>query len=541
MTPATPTPGPTEPADGGDGSSNVAALSQRIGFWLGLAAFGLLQFVVRLDPERDSISSAAAVAALMAIWWMTEAFPLAVTALVPIVLFPLLGLMPAAEVAPAYIDSNIFLFGGGFILALAMERWNLHRRIALLVLLATGDRPSRIVLGFMLATGLLSMWVSNTATAMMMLPMGISLASLFDSASRARLAGGREADPRSANFPLVLMLGIAYAASIGGMGTIIGTPPNVVFISIFHSEFPSAPAISFAQWMLFAAPLSVVFLVLSWLLLTRLIFPLPPAGPFSGHDYIRAEYRGLGPVTREEAGVAGVFTITALLWIFRKEISLGPSFTIPGWSTLIPHGSSFDDGTIAMLAAFTLFILPASRTRGGGGLMDWATARKLPWEILILFGGGFALARGLTVSGLSDWLGAHLEFLQSAPPWLMMLAMCSTITFSGELSSNTAVTQMILPVLSSLARTLQIHPLFLMVPATLAASVGFMLPVATPPNAIVFSSGFVPIRKMIRAGLLLNLLGIALIVIFALTVAIPIFGITPGAFPDWAAAPPAAP
>lgn len=537
MSPAAPSASPSAaaPPPAAD-PSGENSLRRRIGFWLGLAVFALFQFGLELDPANSQVSTAAAVAALMAVWWMTEALHLAVTSLLPIVLFPLLGVMKAADVAPAYIDSNIFLFAGGFALALAMERWNLHRRIALMVLMLVGGRPSRIVLGIMIATGALSMWVSNTATTMLMLPMALSLTALFSAALNER-AGADPPDPRSANFPVALMLGVAYAASIGGMGTIIGTPPNVVFVSIFHREFPDAPEITFAQWFIFAAPLAAVFLGMAWVILTRVLFPLPSASPFSGRDYIRGEYRALGPVTREEAAVAGVFTLTALLWIFRKDIVLGDWLTLPGWSGLIPHGDNLDDGTIAMLAALALFMLPVRPERGGGAIMDWATAKRLPWEILILFGGGFALARGLTTSGLSDWIGSRFEFLAGAPPWIMIGGISSSIVFLSELASNTAATQMVLPILASLARSLEVHPLLFMVPATISASCGFMLPVATPPNAIVYGSGCVPLAKMLRAGFVLNLVGIALAVFFALTIAHPVFRIAVGAFPDWAAAP----
>jgi sodium-dependent dicarboxylate transporter 2/3/5 len=517
--------------------SRFDALRRRIGFWTGIAAFVFFQFMIDLAPETPSVSTGAAVASLMAIWWMSEAFPLAVTALVPIVFFPILGIMPAKEVAPSYIDSNIFLFAGGFVLALAMQRWGLHKRIALIILMIIGGRPSRIVLGFMAATAILSMWVSNTATAMMMLPMALSLCALFTGAMEAREQGGMAPDPRAENFPLVLMLGIAYSASIGGMGTIIGTPPNVVLVSIFQNEFPEAPAISFAQWFIFAAPLSVFFIVLTWILLTRLIYPLPAASPFSGRQFIRSEYQGLGRVTREEATVAGVFTVTALLWIFRKEIALGDALTLPGWSNFVPHGANPDDGTIAMLAALALFILPASRARGGGGVMNWETAKKLPWEILVLFGGGFALASGFTASGLSDWIGARFEILQGAPPWLMIAVVGGSINFVTELTSNTATTQMILPILASLSRSLELHPLLLMIPAALSASCAFMLPVATPPNAIIYGSGQVPIGKMIRAGIILNLTGIVLTTLLVLGVAPFIFDISFGEFPAWAASP----
>lgn len=475
----------------------------------------------------------ASIAALMGIWWMTEAFPLAVTAMVPAVVFPLLGIMSGREVAPVYVNQNIFLFAGGFLLALAMQRWDLHRRIALIILLAIGGQPHRIVLGFMIATAILSMWVSNTATAMMIMPMALSLAMLYENLNATRHASGKPVDPRAPNFPLVLMLSVAYAASIGGMGTIIGSPPNIVLVTIFEQEFPGAPPISFAQWFLFAFPISVIFLFVAWALLCRIIYPLPNDSPFSGRDYMRGEYRKLGPIRHEELIVVVVFTCTALLWMFRKDINFGERFTIPGWAGLLRYGSLLDDGTVAMISGLALFLLPASKRAGGGRIMNWETAKGLPWEILILFGGGFALAKGLTASGLSDWIGGRFGFLEGAPIWAVIATIGGTINLVTEMTSNTATTQMILPILASLARALQVHPLLLMIPAALSASFAFMLPVATPPNAVIYGSGRVPIGKMIRAGIILNIVGLILTTIFVLTLAIPIFQIA-GGMPDWA-------
>lgn len=519
-------------------------LREHTGLWLGLAAFFSILFFTELDADNPSVTPMAAVAALMAIWWMTEALSLAVTSMLPVVLFPLLGIMKAGDVAPAFMNSNIFLFAGGFMLALAMERWNLHKRIALIVLVLIGGQTHRIVLGFMIATAVMSMWVSNTATTMMMLPMALSLVALYESMNREAQAGGEgegggggtgaTPDPRASNFPLVLMLSIAYAASIGGMGTIIGTPPNVVLVSIFQEQFPDAPPISFAQWFFFAAPLSIVFLIITWALLTRFIYPLPKTTPFSGKGFIRDEFKKLGPIKMEELQVMTVFTVTALLWIFRREIRFGESFAIPGWSSFLEFGDKIDDGTVAIAAGVLLFLLPASKAQGGGKIMNWNTAKKLPWEILILFGGGFALAKGFGASGLSNWIGGKFEFLEGAPPWAMIATVGGTINLITEVTSNTATTQMILPILASLAVALQLNPLLLMIPAALGASFAFMLPVATPPNAIIYGSGHVPIGKMIRAGVLLNLIGLILATIFVLTLGLPIFDIDPSVFPEWA-------
>ncbi len=505
----------------------------QLGFWLGLAVFAAVVFGADIEPGKPAVTSTAAIALLMAVWWVTEAVPVAVTALLPLVLFPLFGVVRGSEIAPVYLNNNIFLFAGGFLIALAMERWNLHRRIALLILSALGGGPHRLVLGFMVATAFLSMWISNTATAMMMMPMGLSLALLYEELLSQETEAGQTPDPRAANFSLVLMLGIAYGSSIGGVATIIGTPPNVVLTQIFHAEFPEAPPISFAQWIIFAFPLTVTFLLASWFMLGRLIYPLPARTPFSGSALIGEELRRLGPYGREERLVTAVFVTAAFLWMFREDIRFGEAFALPGWSSLLKHGAMIDDGTIAIAMGTLLFMLPA---RGGGRIMNWETARKLPWGILWLFGGGFALAKGITESELSIWIGRKFEVLEGAPAWAVIVAISGTITGVTELTSNTATTQMVLPILAALARSIEVHPLMFMIPATLSASCAFMLPVATPPNAIVYGSERVSITQMAWAGLFMNLLGLALIAVFIYTLALPVFQISADVFPAWASA-----
>ena len=512
-------------------TQNPASTRQRIGFWLGLVLFAVIEFFVEIDPSRESASHMAAVATLMAVWWMTEAIPIPATAFLPVALFPLLGIMRGSEVAPIYIDSNIFLFTGGFLIALAMERWNLHKRIALMILLLIGGQPHRLVLGFMLATALLSMWISNTATTMMLMPMGLSLVLLYQDLNRGGPTHQDAVDPRTQNFPVALMLSIGYAASIGGIGTIIGTPPNVVMVSIFEREFSGAPPISFAQWALFAVPLSMVFLLLSWVLLCWFIYPLPARGPFSNQDFIRSEVKKLGRIGFEEVQVLVVFAAAALLWMFRRDIAIGDTLTIPGWASILPHGSMIDDGTVAMTMGTLLFLLPSRSP--GRRLMDWETAKGVPWGILILFGGGFALAGGITASGLSEWVGARFTVLDGVPAWAAIMTVAGVITGVTEMTSNTATTAMVQPILASLARTIEVHPLLLMIPAAVAASCAFMLPVATPPNAIVYSSGQVSIGQMVRAGVILNLVGVLLVSVFVLTLALPVFGISTTALPTW--------
>jgi len=515
-------------------------LRNRIGVWLGPILFAAIWFGPELDPQQPAVSHMMAIAVLMATWWVTEAIPIPATALLPIVLFPLTGIMKGAEVAREYMSWLILLFLGGFLIAIAVERWNLHRRIALHILHIIGGRPHRLVLGFMVATAFLSMWLSNTATTMMLMPMAISLVVLYEDLNDQRASAGEAIDPLARNFPLVLMLGLAHSASIGGIATLIGTPPNGVLVTQFEQIFPGAPPISFAQWMIFAAPFSFVFLIVAWLLLTRVIYPLPASSPFSGKAFIREEIERLGPTTPEERRVALVFAGVALLWMTRKSIVFGSAFTLPGWSSLFSEesgiGALIDDGTVSIAMALLLFLIPASKEKGGR-LMDWQATRAVPWGILLLFGGGLALAKGFEVSGLSGWIGSQFEILADAPPAGLVASVVAIVAALTELTSNTATASMSLPIMASLARAIEVHPLLLMVPAALAASCAFVLPVSTPPNAIVYGSGRVPITKMIKAGLVMNVVALVLITTLVFTLGSLVFEMA-GAFPDWAVATP---
>jgi sodium-dependent dicarboxylate transporter 2/3/5 len=487
----------------------------------GPLAAAVVLFATDLSPGHPLVTRTAAVAVWMAIWWMTEAIPIPATALLPAALFPLLGIVRGSSVAGAYFNNVILLFIGGFVMALAMERWNLHRRIALAVILRVGSSPRRLLGGFMLATALLSMWISNTACAMMMVPIALAVIRRFDNP--------RETSGPS-TFAIGLLIGIAYAASIGGIATLIGTPPNLAFARIFAISFPGAPAISFAQWMLFGLPASLILLVAAWSVLALLFVR---RGRASGIDResIVAEYRALGRASYEERVIFIAFVLLALLWLFRADISIG-AWTLPGWARLFPERSFIDDGTVAILMALVLFLWPARAARGER-LMDWATASRLNWGIVILFGGGFALADGFESSGLGLWVAGRLEGLAGLPPLLVVAAICLLLTFLTELTSNTATTQIVLPLLASLALAIEVNPLLLMIPATLSASCAFMLPVATPPNAIVFGSGEVRMADMIRSGIILNLLGVVLITALMYLVGLPVFGIDPGVVPAW--------
>ncbi len=498
------------------------SLKQTIGLYAGpIVALSIL-FFADLDPSNPLVTRAAAVAVLMAVWWITEAIPIPATALLPVALFPLLGIMKGKEVAGTYFNSIIFLFIGGFIMALAMQRWNLHRRIALKTMLLIGSSPNRILLGFMAATAFLSMWISNTATTMMMVPIAMAVIVKIKEESP---------DNTGSRFAVGLLIGIAYSASIGGIATLIGTPPNLSFSRIFAIYFPNAPEITFAGWMAFGLPVSIVFLAIAWALLAFLFGP-GKRKMTAGRDLFREEYKRLGRMSFEENAVLVMFVLLALLWLLRKEIVLG-SFTIPGWSTILPVPAFVDDGTVAIAVALLLFLIP-SRTKPGKRLMNWTTAQKLHWGIVILFGGGFALASGFKESGLAVWVAEQAAGLAGLSPVLLVAWVSTTLTFLTELTSNTATTEMILPLLGSLAVAIKVNPLLLMIPATLSASCAFMLPVATPPNAIVFGTGEVRMADMIRVGIFMNIIGVVLITSFIYLLGLPVFDIDPGVLPDWA-------
>jgi len=495
---------------------------QVIGLILGpVLALTLLLFF-NLDPSNPLVTRAAAAAVLMAVWWITEAIPIAATALIPVVLFPVLGVMKGKAVAGIYFNSIIFLFIGGFMVALAMQRWGLHRRIALRIIRLIGTGPSRLILGFMVATAFLSMWISNTATTMMMIPIALAIIARLE----------EDWGPKKVSrFAVGLLLGIAYAASIGGTATLIGTPPNLSFNRIFQIYFPTAPDITFADWFVFGFPFAVVFLLITWQILSRMYRP-SEASVAADRSIFREEARRLGPITFEEKIVLIGFVALAGLWLFRRDIAIG-ALSIPGWSNLMPAPDFVDDGTVAIAIALLLFLIP-SKNRPGQRLLDWDTAVKLPWGIVILFGGGFALASAFLESGLSLWMGQQLGALEYIHPVLIVAAICLMMTFLTELTSNTATTEMILPILGSLAVAIEVNPLLLMIPATLSASCAFMLPVATPPNAIIFGTDRISIQNMVKTGIILNLIGVVLITFAIYLLGNLVLNIDPGSFPGWA-------
>ncbi|MFQ5584503.1 MAG: SLC13 family permease, partial [Calditrichia bacterium] len=458
--------------------------------------------LILLQPTTADFTSAErnmlAVAALMAIWWMTEALPLAVTSLLPLALYPVLGIMRTSVVSPNYTNHLIFLFMGGFIIAIALQEWQLHRRFALHTISLLGSNPRQLVLAFMLSTAVLSMWISNTATTIMMLPIGMAVIH--------QLRGNLHKEtPQENRFGTVLMLGIAYSASIGGIATIIGTPPNVIFTGIYAKFFPFAPEISFVRWMLMALPLSALLFTVIWGYLSYVVLRKKDLPEIVDKQYFEEQRKSLQPLNSAQKLVLAIFLVTAFLWIFRADINFGV-IRVPGWPTLIGLRGRIQDSTIAMGMAILLFIIPARHKGEKRALLKWNSLLELPWDILLLFGGGFALADGIQSTGLANFLGHKLTFLGNMPLFIMLLLLSFSVALLTEFTSNTAVATTILPVLGALAIDLDINPLIIMFPATVAASCAFMLPVSTPPNAIVFGSRYIPIRRMVRIGIVLILL-----------------------------------
>lgn len=457
-----------------------------------------------------------AIGLLMAVWWVTEALPLAATALLPLMLFPVTGVLDVTDAAAPYANDLIFLFMGGFMLALSMQRWGLHRRIALQTIRAVGTKPKAMIGGFMIATGFLSMWVSNTATTVMMLPIGLAVLKLvFDRVEHVDTSdGGANVTGRGApNFATALMLGIAFAASIGSLGTIIGTPPNT-FMAAYLADNHDIN-LGFGQWMLFGVPIAVVFMAIAWFVITRMYPPQMDEIP-GGRQLIQGELDDLGPMSKGEKVVAVVFAVTALLWIIRSPLQ--------GWAAGTTL-EGIDDAAIAIGAAIVLFAWPVDRAHGVFAL-DWETARELPWGILLLFGGGLSLAAAVSENGVDTFIGQQVEALGGLPAIVLIAVVTVIVIFLTELTSNTATTAAVVPIVGGVAVGLGYGPMVLVVPAALAATCAFMLPVATPPNAIVFGSGHITIQQMARIGIVLNSIGIVLITLLMLALAGPVLGVS---------------
>ncbi|MBN1598861.1 MAG: DASS family sodium-coupled anion symporter [Bacteroidales bacterium] len=491
------------------------------GLFLGILAFTVILIIPTPGGMSVEAKRAAACTILMAVWWITEALPISVTALLPLALYPLLKIMDAKSVVIPYANENIFLFMGGFFIAMAMQKHSLHRRIALVIIYHLGTSPRKLVLGFMVATAFLSMWISNTATTMMMLPIGLAVIN------HVKDVLGTKNDTKL-KFGTALMLGIAYSASIGGVGTLVGTPPNIVFAGVIKTMFPGLHEIGFVEWMAIGLPIVIIFIPLTWLFLVYIASPPEVNKIPEGKEIISDEIKLLGKMSYGEKVTLTIFCLTALGWIFRKDIPLG-AITIPGWSNLLGIDHMVHDSTVAIIGALLLFIIPVNLKKAEF-ILDWEWAKRIPWGILLLFGGGFALAESFQTTGLDISIGNIFSQINFSSGILIVFCICLFMTFLTEFTSNTATITMMLPVLGAMAVSFSTHPFLLMIPATIATSFAFMMPVATPPNAIIFGSNYIKIHQMARVGLTLNLIGVVIITLFMYLVAFPMLGIAAGIF-----------
>lgn len=482
--------------------------TQKIGLVLGPIVFLIL--LLFFKPESLSTEGRAVLAATawIAIWWITEAIPIAVTALLPIALFPLSGGLNLSDTTSAFGHKFVFLYLGGFIIAIAIEKWNLHKRIALNIIKIIGFNLKRIILGFMLATAFLSMWISNTATSVMMLPIGVAIIlQLKDNPNTP--------EDENLTFGKALMLAIAYSASIGGIATLIGTPPNLVLAGVVSDIYNYE--ITFLQWFMFGFPISIILLFICWKYLTEVAFTFEKREFTDGKAEVNRQLKALGSISYEEKLVAFIFGLTAFFWITRSFL----------FKNILP---ALDDTIIAISFAIVLFLLPSKKQ--GTKLMNWDDAVKIPWGIILLFGGGMALAKGFETTGLAKWIGEQMTTFAGVTTIILLLLLIAAVNFLTEITSNLATTAMLLPVLAPMAISVDIHPFVLMVGAAVAASCAFMLPVATPPNAVVFGSGYLRIPDMVKKGFVMNLVSIILLTLFVYFVLPLLWNITIEGFPD---------
>lgn len=448
----------------------------------------------------------AAIGLLMALLWLTEAVPMGLTALIPLIAFPLAGVSTMEKTAAPYANSAVFLFMGGFLVSATFEKWGLHRRMAYFALSRVGTEPRRIVFAVILVTAFLSMWISNTATTLMMCPIAVAIVSGLGGKAGA---SGEGVEARTAEATL---LGVAYAASLGGLGTPIGTPTNLIFLGSARELFPHLKTVTFAEWMVFGVAYLILAVPICWLIVVKTArVPKAAAVPLEQLGIARP-----GAWSRAEMAALILCATTALLWMFRADINLGAT-TLRGWASLFPNAKMINDATVAIAMALLAFMIPVGNEKR---LLPWEEFRKIPWDVLILFGGGFALADALEASGFSKWAGARLSFVGDWPPVLMILVICAVVTLLSEVASNVATATAMMPIAAALATSIGVHPYFLMIPAVLAASSGFMLPVATAPNTIVYATGLVHVKAMARSGVLLDLAA-ALIITLLIFTAIP--------------------
>jgi solute carrier family 13 (sodium-dependent dicarboxylate transporter), member 2/3/5 len=474
--------------------------SKNISLLAGPLSALIIYLFFNLVPGNPLVTKMAAVTVWMAIWWFTEVVHLAATAMLPMVLLPVLGIMDSKTTAFQYMDPILFLFIGGFIIAFAIERWNLHKRFALKILMTVGTKPANILLGTMLTSYIISMWISNTATVMMLISAVLAIIVQIEKYFIE--------EHHSHKMASALLIGLAYSATIGGMATLVGTPTNMIFYREYTEKFPMNNDMNFFSWFVIGLPLSFLFLIAAFFVLKKMFIHKECALTLD-RTYFSDSYAQLGKMSFEEKAVAVIFCLTAILWFTRADIDFGV-LKMKGWSNLFVNKEFLNDSTVAVFMALLLFVIP-SRSEKGRALIIWEDMLKFPFDIILLFGGGFALAKGFEASGLSKWLASQLAFTSTTNIYLVIFLLCVLITVISEFASNVACIQLMLPILIVLQQTMNIHPLTLMLPATLAASIGFMLPVATAPNTIVFGSNRLKVKDMLKAGIVLDIIGIVLI------------------------------
>lgn len=487
-----------------------------IGLFTGILVFVLIMILPTPEGMTYQAKSVAAVVLLMSIWWVTEAVPVFATAFLPLVLYPILQVLPADKTAANYGHNYVLMMLGGFFIAKAIEAQNLHKRIALVIISFFGISRQRIIISMMIATAFLSMWIANVTAAVMMFPIALSIISKEENDNKGQ-----------STFGTALMLGIAYSATIGGLGTLIGSPTNLILIGILEKLFPAAPPITFMTWLKIGLPILVVFLPVFAYYLIRYF---KVSGNLSNSESIIAdELKALGKTTVGEKRVIFVCLIAIFGWVFREDMVLG-SVTIPGWSSLLGLEDYVHDSTVSIAAAMLLFILPSDKkTR----LLDWKQASQVPWGVVIIVGGGYAIAAGFEKTGLADWLGGHLAFISSFPFLIVLILLIAFVMIFTEFNSNTATANIMLPIMASMAVAASFNPLLLMIPATIASSLGFMMPAGTGPNTVVLGSGRVSVKQMIKCGVWLNLISLVLVTIILYLIVIPLLGLET-TLPEWA-------
>lgn len=486
--------------------------SKKIGFWSGILILLISLIIPVPEGMQPAAMKALGIALLMAIWWVTECIPIYATAFVPIALFPLLGILDANTTTENYGHNYVLMLLGGFFLAKSIELSGLHKRVALFIISKLGTSRKRLILSFMIATAFLSFWIANVAVVLLMLPIALAIVDKEE-----------ENEEKNPKFGLALMLAIAYAASVGGTGSLIGTPPNMVFAGVFAKFFPELPEIDFLEWMKLGTPIVIIMLPIIWIYITK-YFKI--SGSFTGSkEIINQEIKAIGKLSKMEKRVFAVFIFTAIGWIFRRDIELG-SFVIPGWSSLLGIKEYVHDSTVAIISALLLFAIPSGNTKAEPKtLLDWKSAAQVPWGVVMIVGGGYAIADSFNHTGLATFLGSQLSFISEYPMIITLVIVIFLMIFITEINSNTATANIFLPVLAAMAVAGSINPLLLMIPATFACSFSFMLPSGTGTNAVIFGSNRVTIPDMAKCGLGLNLLCVILLTILMYSYVLPILSL----------------